>query len=63
MIKTIKDVRLSFWDSFPEFQKDYRKTWQQNQYNTTIRMTFVDYVDSLNKNGVISDNLAFRVTL
>jgi len=62
-MKTITEVRLSFWESFPEFKEAYRKTKRQNEYETDIRVSFVDYVDLLNRNGTISDKLAHRVTL
>jgi len=61
--KTISEVRTFFWAAFPEFQSEYRKTWKQNQYNATIRSCFVDFVDSLQKDGQISESLANRVTL
>ncbi len=62
-MKTITEVRNSFWDNHPQFRSEYRKTWRQNQYNATIRSCFVDYVDHLQKDGVISESLAYRVTL
>jgi hypothetical protein len=62
-MKTIKEVRVSFWDSYPEFKKEYRKTKRQNEYNTDIRVSFVDYVDFLSKNHSITEKLARRVTL
>lgn len=62
-MKTITQVRMAFWEAFPEFKSDYRKTWRQNQYNATIRTTFVNYVDSLRKDNSITESLANRVTL
>ena len=62
-MKTINQVRVSFWASFPEFKKHFRKTYRQNQYCTDIRCTFVDYVDGLQKSGQISNSLANKVTL
>ena len=61
--KTINEVRTFFWAAFPEVQSEYRKTWRQNQYNATIRTTFVDFVDNLQRDGQISESLANRVTL
>ena len=60
---TQKQVRESFWNAFPEFKSEYKKTYTQNQYRTDIRCSFVDYVDSLAKNGEISEKLAQKVTL
>ena len=62
-MKTITEVRKAFWEAYPEFKEHYRKTWRQNQYNGTIRYCFIDYVDSLCKDGVITEKLAYRVTL
>ena len=60
---TQKQVRESFWNAFPQFKSEYKKTYTQNQYHTDIRCSFVDYVDMLAKDGVISEKLAQRVTL
>ena len=62
-MKTQKQVRQLFWDSFPEFKPEYRSKKRQNQYNCDIRCTFVSFVDSLMKNGEISEKLANNVTL
>lgn len=62
-MKTITEVRQSFWDAFPQFKDEYKKTYRQNQYCTDIRCAFVDYVDYLHKDGIINDSLAYRVTL
>jgi hypothetical protein len=62
-MKTQAQVRASFWESFPEFADQYRKTYRQSQYNATIRTAFVDYVDSLAKDGEITEKLASGVTL
>ena len=62
-MKTITEVRQSFWASHPEYQNDYRKTWKQNQYPTDIRVSFVDYVDHLRSDDIISERLAWRATL
>lgn len=58
---TQAQIRAAFWDAFPQFTRKGRQT--QNQYPTDIRVAFVDFVDSLNKNGQISESLAQRVTL
>ena len=62
-MKTITQVRTAFWQTFENFKPFYRKTWRQNQYATDIRCAFVDYVDSLRKDGQITEKLAQRVTL
>ena len=62
-MKTKTEVRQAFWEAHPQFKNEYRKTWKQNQYNTDIRCSFVGYVDYLQKDGQISEKLAYRVTL
>ena len=62
-MKTVSQVRKAFWDNHPQFKSQYRKTYRQNQYHTDIRCAFVDFVDYLQKDGIISENLADRVTL
>jgi len=60
-LKTIKSVRDSFWQSHPNFKR--KGNQRQNSYNADIRSAFVDYVDYLRKDGVISEKLANNVTL
>ena len=63
MLKTITQVRESFWESFPQYKSHYKKNKRQNDYICDIRCSFVDYVDYLQKDGQISEKLANRVTL
>lgn len=62
-MKTISQVRESFWNEHPEYSKHYRKTYRQNQYNATIRTAWGCYVDMLASSGLISEKLAKRATL
>ena len=62
-MKTLTQLRASFWQTHPEHTESFRKTYRQNQYNATIRTAFVDYVDSLARDGIISEKLAERATL
>lgn len=62
-LNTEEDVRDSFWQTYPEFYPEYRLHFSQNDYRTDIRVTFCDFVDSLMKDGVITDELADNVTL
>lgn len=69
-------VRSAFWESFPRFKRRmipagrsprtgrllYRVA-TQNEYPATVRCAFVEYVDSLSRDGVISASLADSVTL
>ncbi len=62
-MNTQAEVRDSFWNVFTEFQGEYRSRKRQNDYRADIRRMFVDFVDSLQKSGQISEKLANRVTL
>lgn len=62
-MKTQKEVRANFWESHPQFKSEYKKSYRQNQYRADIRMAFVDYVDHLAKDGIITNKLAYKVTL
>ena len=58
---TQAEVREAFWVSHPDFTR--KGNTRQNQYPADIRVAFVYFVDHLNKDGMISDKLAERVTL
>jgi len=62
-----KQIRASFWEAYPEYEATARKNGTlskgQNSQNCDIRCAFVDYVDSLARDGQISEKLADRVTL
>lgn len=60
---TQTEIRDSFWHSFPQFAPERRTRKRQNDYRADIRMSFVDYVDSLSRNGQITEALANRITL
>jgi ABC-type uncharacterized transport system YnjBCD substrate-binding protein len=66
-MKTIKQVRENFWEYLkevaPELANQRRSKKRQNDYCADIRMTFVDWVDNMSKDGQISNQLAQRVTL
>lgn len=60
---TQAEVRESFWLNHLRFADERRLHKRQNDYRCDIRAAFVEYVDSLQKSGVISEALAERVTL
>lgn len=74
-MKTQSEIRAAFWESFPQFRPGYKSTGyalsgrrlyvrkSQNDYPADVRMSFVDFVDSLARDGQISEKLAARVTL
>lgn len=62
-MKTITEIRESFWAAFPKFAALRRSRKRQNEYPTDVRVAFVDYVDSLERSGEITEKLASRATL
>ncbi len=61
---TQAQIRDAFWLTFfvdGKPREYYGK--RQNDLPTDIRVAFVDFVDQLHRNGIISDALAHRVTL
>ena len=62
-MKTLSEIRKSFWYNFPQFQMYYRVKKRQNDYGNIIRSHFVDFIDYLQKNDIISEKLANRATL
>lgn len=59
----IKNIRLSFWDAHPDFKPFYRGYKRQNDYPATIRVAFTDYIDRLQKDGLITEKQAEKATL
>lgn len=66
-MKTQKQIRTNFWqyvkEYAPEYSKEYKASKKQNHYKTDIRVLFTDYIENLRRNGDISENLAYKVTL
>lgn len=63
---TQDQIRAAFWDTFPELTRRVGprgRTLPQNQQPADTRMAFVDFVDTLHRDGMIADKLAQRVTL
>jgi hypothetical protein len=58
---TQKQLRAAFWKYHPGFTR--RGRTKQNDYNATIRTTWVDFLDCMRRNGEISEALANRATL
>jgi hypothetical protein len=59
MYTTQSQIRAAFWSAFPEASRKI----VGGDHVTDTRVLFVDYVDTLARDGTISDNLAQRVTL
>jgi hypothetical protein len=64
MMTTQKQIRAAFWEmleSSPDYVPQFRRS--QNACPADTRMAFCDYVESLARNGEISEALAQRATL
>ena len=63
-MKTQAQVRQAFWRAnHGMYERDYRKSYRQNDYSATVRCDWVQFVDSLARSGQITEALAQRVTL
>lgn len=60
-ITTQRQLRAEFWHNHPQFKR--HSGWTQNQYPADIRMAWCDFVESIRRNGDISEALADRATL
>jgi hypothetical protein len=65
---TQRQVRAAFWEAYrgvPGISKRKITNYSGNgtMHNTDTRCAFNDFVDSLSKDGSISEELASRVTL
>lgn len=58
---TQQQLRAAFWEHHPQFTRKPGKT--QNDYPADVRMTWVDWIESLARDGQISEGLAQRATL
>lgn len=63
MIKTLSALRDEFWKNHPCYVHHFRVKKRQNDYMTDIRCAWCDYVDSLARDGKITEKLANRATL
>ena len=62
---TQKEIRRAFWQEFPE--ADHKKiidySGHGKMWKTDTRVLFADWLDSICKDGLISEALAQRATL
>jgi hypothetical protein len=58
-------IRRAFWESHPQLDRKRiaDHSGKGKMYKTDTRCAFVDYVDMLSKDGLISPELAHRTTL
>ena len=65
-ITTERQVRDAFWQGWtPELKRavGMRQNKRQNEYPVDVRVEWVDFVDMLCRDGLVSPELAQRVTL
>lgn len=55
-----RDLRQAFWLTHPNVSK---QRGRDGDYLTDTRLAWCDYIEHLNRDGVISDALANRATL
>jgi hypothetical protein len=60
---TFKQIRLLFWESHPQFKKDYRVKKSQNDYKTDIRVSFTDFMYHLYQNEQITEKQYSKITI
>ena len=64
---TQRDLRAAFWDTFPDMPRKpisgYRGGVLIRNYRTDTRCAFCDWIDSLARDGQISEALTQRATL
>ena len=65
-----KQIRAAFWEAFPDLpRRRYRYSWNPRDKTAELvfpidtRCAFVDYLDQLQRDGIISESLANRATL
>ena len=74
MIKTLSELRAQFWEQHPTYKrktvskmsrngKPFYKYADQNDYPADVRMAWVFFVDNMQRNGEISEALAWKATL
>lgn len=57
------EVRTAFWETQPALIRALHEGKRQNQCPADVRAAFVDFVDYLQKDGQITEELADEVTL
>ena len=67
---TQKQIRAAFWTAHPDLiRRRHRYAWSASDktaelvHHVDARSAFVNYVDQLARDGIISNELAQRVTL
>lgn len=63
-MKNFKEIRDNFFSQYG-FKRRYKgkRAFNQNEYPTDIRVSFVDYVEHLRRDEIISERIAQSITL
>ena len=62
-MRTLRKIRTSFWDKYPEFVHEYHPDRRHAEYPIDIRLAFSDWIDYLHEAGQISETLADKAAL
>lgn len=60
---TFKQIRDMFFEWHPQYKNERRYRKPQKEYSTNCRCAFGDFVDSIHKDGMITDWQRFWITL
>lgn len=60
---TFKQVRDIFFDTYPMYQSERKRGKEQKDFTYNCRYDFILFVDSLHKEGLLSDKQKFNITL
>lgn len=64
---TRKEIREEFWKTHPSLEaealRSRMKTASHNMHETTTRVAFTDFIDYLEKEGLITKKMVFYATL
>ena len=74
MIKTLSELRAQFWEQHPQYKrktrcltsrngKPFYAYVSQNDYPADVRTAWVFFIDNMQRNGEISEALAWKATL
>lgn len=66
MITNQKELRKLFWQEHPQLEHLRRRTVKygdHKDYPTDVRVSFVDWLDRLHRDGRVSDRLVNNATL
>jgi hypothetical protein len=65
MITTQKEVRRLFWETYPDLNRKKITCYsgKGKMHVTDTRCAFVDFVDSLRRDGQITAEMAQKITL